>query len=155
MINVRLGSRPNSQTRLGLQVGSLLTHCHPLELSLVPFLLGGWVPHTATQVAHCTHLGYVNHSTDIKDFYIFMTIFQQLAVRCFEERVPFFFLLHKKVPLWAVTGPAEKRFLPQIRFGACFICLRGPCPPTSTSIATYATCLFTSLYSRQIISWGG
>lgn len=38
------------------------------------------------QVAHCALLGYANRNIDIKNVHILVTIFQQLAVKCFEGK---------------------------------------------------------------------
>lgn len=48
--------------------------------------------------AGCTlHIPRMCHSIDIIDLHIFMTIFQQLVVKCFEER-QLALLIHKMVP---------------------------------------------------------
>ena len=109
------------------------------------------MPHTVAQVAPCTQLG---SAIDVTELSICMTIFWQLGVKCFEERVcPFADFL--KSALWAGSDPAEKPFL--IRFSTPRTCFRRtpnpPLPPAITPSSLYCNYLFTGLYSYWVISF--
>lgn len=93
----------SSDTPGALQVGV----CCPLDLSLnvIPSRKKGAIH----SYAHCTHLGYANCHIEMTDLNVFMTIFQPLAVKHFEERAALF-LIHKRA-IWSASDPAEKPFL--------------------------------------------